>query len=138
MTAMTGYVAGSESQISLNDISAAGFAAFVASVRCDAYERLASKTAAGAPPGGAQLLPDAAPRDRGAHGGAQGRSARQHPEGVHDFYRRIGRRLPVSFAIGATTSSVPIAAAGSYCRLQRTASPCARLYRAGHRTPPRA
>ena len=93
MTAMTGYVAGSESQISLNDISAAGFPAFVASVRCDAYERLASKTAAGAPPGGAQLLSDAARDHRGAHGSAQGRSARQHPEGVHDFYRRIGRRL---------------------------------------------
>ena len=43
---MMGYVAGSASQISLNDISAAGFVAFVASVRCDAYERLASKTAA--------------------------------------------------------------------------------------------
>ena len=33
---MMGYVAGSASQISLNDISAAGFVAFVASVRCDA------------------------------------------------------------------------------------------------------
>jgi len=36
MMTMMGYVAGSASQISLNDISAAGFVAFVASVRCDA------------------------------------------------------------------------------------------------------
>ena len=46
---MMGYVAGSASQISLNDISAAGFVAFVASVRCDAYKRLASNRRGRAP-----------------------------------------------------------------------------------------